>query len=101
MAKWGQGEDVLNIRSPKASMEATSAPPPATIGAMLSVLLVACIVAIDSGEDSSPGLRAWQVVGENLPAAALSVWGNSADEVWIVGADTGTGPSVLHLEGGI
>jgi hypothetical protein len=40
-------------------------------------------------------------VAEGLPAALLSVWGSSASDVWIVGADTrdGTGPLVLHNDG--
>lgn len=41
----------------------------------------------------------WQVVHEDLPAALLSVWGTSATDVWVVGADAGDGPLVLHYDG--
>lgn len=34
--------------------------------------------------------------GEVLPAALLSVWAGAPDDVWIVGADPGSGPTVLH-----
>jgi hypothetical protein len=37
---------------------------------------------------------------DSLPAAALlSIWGSSSSDVWIVGADDGTGPVVLHSDG--
>jgi hypothetical protein len=38
---------------------------------------------------------------ETLPASGLlSVWGSSSSDVWIVGADDGAGPVVLHWDGG-
>ncbi len=38
--------------------------------------------------------------GEDLPAAALlSIWGSSASDVWMVGADDGSGPVLLHFDG--
>ncbi len=41
------------------------------------------------------------VVGEasNLSAAVLSVWAPSPDDVWMVGADDGSGPLVLRWNG--
>jgi hypothetical protein len=42
---------------------------------------------------------AWTVAGENLDSALISVWGSAADDVWAVGADTGSGPLVLHYDG--
>ena len=46
-----------------------------------------------------PPPEMWQVVSENEAAALLSVSGTSADDVWMVGADDGTGPLVLHGNG--
>jgi hypothetical protein len=59
---------------------------------ILSVLFLSAL-ACDGGADS------WQVVHEDLPGALLSVWGTSADDVWVVGADAGDGPLVLHYDG--
>lgn len=42
----------------------------------------------------------WSVAQDELPGALLSVWGTSADDVWAVGADDGSGPTVLHLDAG-
>jgi len=54
-----------------------------------------------SGADAGP-VSSWQLVQRELPGALLSVWGASSTDVWIVGADArdGTGPIVLHYEGG-
>lgn len=41
----------------------------------------------------------WQVVQQELDGALLSVWGTAADDVWVVGADPGDGPLVLHYDG--
>lgn len=59
--------------------------------------LLAC-----GSDEPSPPQPAWQIVQDALPAALLSVWGTSPDDVWSVGADAGdgAGPLVLHLEGG-
>jgi len=48
-----------------------------------------------------PVVDTWQIVHEDAPGALLSVWGTSARDVWVVGADArdGTGPTVLHFEG--
>lgn len=53
-----------------------------------------------TGDTSEDGPR-WTVLGDqtNLPAAALlSIWGTSSD-MFIVGADDGSGPVVLHWDG--
>ena len=45
---------------------------------------------------------AFALVGDstNLPAAGLlSLWGTSSSDMWFVGADDGTGPTVLHYDG--
>lgn len=43
----------------------------------------------------------WEQVHAGLPAALLSVWGQSAQDVWAVGGDTrdGDGPLVVHFDG--
>ena len=48
--------------------------------------------------DVVPGEPAWSVSLQDLPAALLSVWGRSWDDLWAVGADKGdgTGPWVIH-----
>ena len=42
---------------------------------------------------------AWSWVAKSDSAALLSVNGTSASDVWIVGADDGKGPVVLHFDG--
>jgi photosystem II stability/assembly factor-like uncharacterized protein len=46
-----------------------------------------------------PPAGTWQIVSQNETAALLSVSGTSADDVWMVGADDGSGPLVLHGNG--
>jgi hypothetical protein len=41
----------------------------------------------------------WETPFKALPAALLSVWGSGADDVWVVGADAGSGPTVKHWDG--
>lgn len=54
----------------------------------------------DSAAESTPVVAApMTVVGQNLPSAALSVWGRSATDVYVVGADNGAGPLVSHYDG--
>lgn len=54
----------------------------------------------DKGDDTG-NPTGWQKVHKGLPGALLSVWGTSAEDVWVVGADArdGTGPLVLHYDG--
>jgi hypothetical protein len=68
---------------------------------LAGLLFGAGLLACGSDEPSEPE-PAWQLVQDELPAALLSVWGTGSNDVWSVGADTGdgTGPLVLHLEGG-
>ncbi len=66
---------------------------------MIVLLLAGCPgEPIETG-DTAPSM-AWQVVGEKLPGALLSVWGTTADNVFVVGADGGAGPMAFHLTGG-
>lgn len=53
--------------------------------------------AADGVDDSSTAR--WQVVQRALDEAVLAVWGNSATDVWMVGADKGHGPLVLQGDG--
>lgn len=41
----------------------------------------------------------WQVLVEGAESALMSVNGTAADDVWMVGADAGQGPPVLHYDG--
>jgi hypothetical protein len=63
-------------------------------------LLAAC-AALGCGSAHEPGLTSsdWTVVAGNEEAALLSVSGTAADDVWLVGADDGSGPLVLHGDG--
>ncbi|HET6613566.1 MAG TPA: hypothetical protein VFG83_16320 [Kofleriaceae bacterium] len=44
----------------------------------------------------------WDIVVQDEPGALLSVWGASASDVWVVGADSrdGKGPLVFHIQDG-
>ncbi len=56
----------------------------------------------DTADTDTTPVQGHRVLGEGdaLPAAALlSIWGSSADDVWTVGADDGTGPLLLHYDG--
>jgi hypothetical protein len=56
----------------------------------------------DDTDDTDTTPPEWTVLGDssNLPAASLlSIWMSSTDDVFIVGADDGTGPVVLHYDG--
>lgn len=63
------------------------------VAAVGSLALAAC-----GGVDDTR-VAAWQVVAEAPDAALLSVGGTAADDVWMVGADAGDGPAVLHWDG--
>ena len=51
--------------------------------------------------DDPPPTYAWQTMLSGLPGAALSVWGTSSRDVYVVGADAldGSGPYALHFDG--
>lgn len=51
----------------------------------------------DTTEDTTSA--AWQTVAEELGGALLSITGNTADDVWTVGAQDADGPLVLHYDG--
>ncbi len=57
---------------------------------------------LDGGdEDSGPSVldADWEIVAEELPQALFSVWGTTADDIWVVGSDAGDGPLVMHYDG--
>lgn len=66
--------------------------------ALLALLgsLTAC-----GDDESEPPAQRWEILEDSQPGALLSVWGTSANDVWIVGADArdGTGPLVFHHDG--
>lgn len=69
---------------------------------LLSLLLAPALGCGGGGDDDDGGDgESWQVVGQDQPAALLSVWGTSAQDVWAVGGDPGDGqgPLVLHYDG--
>lgn len=66
---------------------------------MLLLALLGCPGDTDTG-DPAPELSVWQDVADNLPGSLLSVWGSTADDVFVVGADAGSGPMAFHLSGG-
>jgi len=47
----------------------------------------------------SPGDAAWSRVVSAEASALLSVHGTTANDVWLCGADDGSGPLVLHFDG--
>ncbi len=70
---------------------------------LVLLLVLGCPGESDTADtaDTATDLPAWQDVGENLPGALLSVWGSGADDVFVVGADAGSGPMAFHLSGGV
>ena len=63
------------------------------------ILLTACGSSAGS-ESGGSGANGWEVVMEDLPAALTSIWGTSASDVWVTGADPeGTGNIVKHFDG--
>lgn len=75
----------------------------------LLLALTACDDGADGVDDKDPsdssdtetdgGSDGWTLVSEDLPAGLLSVTGTGPDDVWVVGADAGDGPTVLNWDG--
>lgn len=53
----------------------------------------------DSGIGSVESGESWVAVGQGLDSALLAVWGTAWDDVWVVGADSGSGGVFLHFDG--
>jgi len=64
-----------------------------TAGALAATALV-----LGCGDNRGPNAH-WQVVGSKFHEAVLAVAGASESNVWVVGADLGAGPLVLHYDG--
>ena len=68
-----------------------------------ALLTLACSLLIACDDHDELPARdeplAWSWVAKSDTAALLSVNGTSASDVWIAGADDGTGPVVLHFDG--
>lgn len=69
------------------------------IGWALALGMTLGTLGCEPNEPSEPAT--WQIVQEGVSGALLSVWGTSASDVWVVGADArdGLGPTVLHFDG--
>ncbi len=63
--------------------------------------LAAAAVAVPGCADEPAPSFAWQTVLSGMPGAALSVWGTSARDVYVVGADArdGTGAWAVRFDG--
>lgn len=61
-----------------------------------SAVLACLLLALGCDGDKEEG---WQVVHEGLEGGLLGVWASDRDDVWAVGADTGSGPTVLRFDG--
>jgi hypothetical protein len=76
---------------PQATIAGLAPAPSGLVGLACAVAVVAC-----SANATPP--PSWSAVVESSGAALLSVSGTSADDVWMVGADDGSGPLVLHRD---
>ncbi len=64
------------------------------------LILSACATDTTDSGDTASDLPAWQTIVANAPGAFFSVDGYAADDVFLVGADAGSGPGAWHLAGG-
>ncbi len=65
-----------------------------------ALLLATELVACSGGDEALPNQPpAWTLLGAELDSALVSVWGSAEDDVWAVGADSGSGPLVVHWDG--
>jgi hypothetical protein len=75
----------------------------AALGACVRrALAILCLFVAGCGDDSQPDDAAetrWALVLEELDSALMSVTGTASDDVWTVGANSGSGPLVLHFDG--
>ena len=68
--------------------------------ACAAVVLTACSDGEKNPVPTTPQLQdAWQVAVEAPAAAFFSVHGTSNEDVWVVGADDGSGPLVVRFDG--
>jgi hypothetical protein len=67
------------------------------VGAGFAALLA--LVPCSCGGSDPKASPSWQVAVQSPDAALLSVNGTAAEDVWMVGANDGQGPLVLHWDG--
>lgn len=92
-------KSTVRYRSPKPACYAVSVQAFGVVPWFM-LLGAGCEAGVADSADSAPSPREWQDVAANLPGALLSVWGRSADDVYVVGADPGGGPMAFHLANG-
>jgi hypothetical protein len=63
-----------------------------------AALLAGCTTDKDA-DSGDTAADTWTIVADDQPAAYLSVWGTGADDVFIAGADAGSGPAFAHFDG--
>lgn len=68
-------------------------------GMMLAALSLGCDGDDPAGHRPPPLPSTWSWLAQGQSAALLGVHGTSANDVWMVGADDGQGPVVLHWNG--
>ena len=72
--------------------------------ALRSVLVVCFLIACggtkETGDTGSASGPTYALVADGLGAALFSVWGDAENNVWAVGANDGSGPLMLHYDGG-
>jgi len=66
---------------------------------LLGALLAGCPDEPTPTPMPPPAPIPWAAVAKWRPEALLSISGRSASDVWVVGADRGGGPEVLHFDG--
>lgn len=57
------------------------------------------VASDDGGSPFDVDDAEWEIVFDDLDAALFSVWGTDDEDVWVVGADAGDGPLVMHYDG--
>ena len=62
---------------------------------------VICCAALAACGGGGGTQASWSVVAKDQPSALLSVWGQAANDMWVVGGDPrdGSGPIVEHFDG--
>lgn len=66
------------------------------------ICLQLALAACPSGDDDDttpPEEDPWVVEQTGLAGVALSIWGNDSSDVWVTGADAGSGPELVHRDG--
>lgn len=71
---------------------------PLCLAIALASLAAGC-VDDPAGQEERPAPAGWAWAARTPGAALLGVHGSASDDVWLVGADDGKGPVVLHFDG--